>query len=254
MYNRNISSSSKIQRVPENPLQSETVENLRQAQKTVESCGLLAKYSVYSEDADSEKQLPALPSESRKTKSLLKEDEGSRAASMKCRSITGPVFASLAQGHETTNRVPGKESTATIKKIPSRVETRTVKSSSSVESFRSTVSEQSLVQNLDFSHEIKEVESLRHAFRTALDILENLIERRMQDRKTEVYLAAKDLGTYLASGENEVGRVHKQNCLEFGMLYVRSWSEYREYLVHCNLTSCLFAQNRGNFNPSRCCS
>jgi hypothetical protein len=144
----------------------------------------------------------------------------SRATTVKCRSVTGHVFANLAQGHETTNRRPGEESATTVEPKTTAAETRSVKSWSSVKSFKSAVSEQSIIQDFDFSHEIKEVKGLIHAFRMALDILGNLIERRIQDRKTEVYLAAKDLGASLASGEKEVGRTHKRNCVKFGKLYV----------------------------------
>lgn len=109
-------------------------------------------------------------------------------------------------------------------------ETNSLKSASSIESFKSAVSEQIIAQGFDFAHETKEIKGLLHAFGTALDILKNLIQRRIQDRRMEVYNVAKDLGISLASGEEEVRRSHKRNCLKLGKIYVLSWTNARESL------------------------
>jgi len=245
---RNISSSSKIQRAPDKPLQPETVENLRKAQEVVESCGLLPKYSAYPSKADTEKLLPASPMEGQTLEKIATfqqphkfpsdiqsfvaiptmSDESTNAK-VKCRTVTGPVFSSLARSHETSNRELEVESDKTVEPNTAAAKTKSVKSSSSVESFKSAVSEQSIVPKYDFSHEIKEVKELLHAFRSALDILGNLIERRIHDRKADVFIAAKNLGASLADGETQLDLEHKKYCRKHGIDYVQSWTDFRQY-------------------------
>jgi hypothetical protein len=247
---RNISSASKIQRAPDKPLQPETVENLRKAREIVESCGLLPKYSAYPDKANAEKLPPALSTEGPQTTQTLDKiatfqqppefspgiqsfvtiptvSHQSTNATVKCKTVTGPVFSSLAQSHGTSNRELGDESDIMVEPKTATAETKSVKSSSSVESFKSAVSEQSIMQKFDFSHEIKEVKELLGAFRSALDILGNLIERRIHAKQAEVYIAAKDLGASLAAGETQLDLEHKKYCGKHGIHYVRSWTDYR---------------------------
>lgn len=99
------------------------------------------------------------------------------------------------------------------------VEPKSIKSSSSTDSFKSAISLQEA--DLDIARQVKAVQAVLHAFRTALQILHNLIERRMPGKVGVIYIAAKNLQDSLHDQSEEVDRKHIANFKEDGQSYIQ---------------------------------
>jgi hypothetical protein len=109
-------------------------------------------------------------------------------------------------------------SPSTTRNETSDMESRSIKSSSSTESFKSAISLQEV--DLDIARQVKAVQALMHAFRTALQILYNLIESRMPDKSGEVYIAAKELQDSLYDRSKEINDKHLAKSKEYGQIYL----------------------------------
>jgi hypothetical protein len=282
MVRRNISSSSKIQRPAEKPLEPETLRTLKQAQEAVEAGEFLPKYTVHSEQV-------ILSSEGVELSSARYEI----SSQIQCSNIVGtpsaadgklfPTFSrgldsdrapfsnpfgvtqsfavlpSLDQGFppviaRDTEMTPVSTSTMQDLCRPgdrfqnansmnhergiSRDEkhstdtkmngspTRSLKSSSSTESFKSAMSLQE--EDLNLARKVKAVQSVMHAFRTALEILSNLVDRRIHDKHGELYLAAKKLEDSLDNGSKAIDRKHISNFKQHGQSYIQLFTEPRK--------------------------
>jgi hypothetical protein len=282
MVRRNISSSSKIQRPAEKPLEPETLKTLKQAQEAVEAGGFLPKYTVHSEQV-------VLSSEGVELSSIRYE----MRSQIQCSNIVGtssaasgkplPTFSrgidsdrtpfsnpfgvtqsfavlpSLDQGfppviasntemtpvststmqdlcrpgdrfqnaggmdHEREILKEGKHSTDTkMNGSP----TRSLKSSSSTESFKSAMSLQE--EDLNLARKVKAVQSIMHAFCTALEILSNLVDRRIHEKHGELYLAAKKLEDSLENGSKAIDCKHILHFKQHGQSYIQLFTEPRK--------------------------
>jgi hypothetical protein len=104
--------------------------------------------------------------------------------------------------------------------------TRSLKSSSSTESFKSAMSLQE--EDLNLARKVKAVQSIMHAFRTALEILNNLVDRRIHEKHGELYLAAKTLEDSLDNGSKAIDRKHISNFKQHGPSYIQLFTEPRK--------------------------
>jgi hypothetical protein len=129
-------------------------------------------------------------------------------------------------------------SPSTTRNETSDMESRSIKSSSSTESFKSAISLQEV--NLDIARQVKAVQALMHAFRTALQILHNLIERRMPDKSGAVYIAAKELQDSLHDRSKEINDKHLAKFKEYGQIYLgRFTTKGRGSLENAQILTCL---------------
>lgn len=201
----------------------------------MESCNFLPKYSSESDlTLNDEKSLQAkVIDEPRRLKSFAplndthsfialsgSHEPSDTAAKLVCKSTTGPLFAQL----NPANHEKADES-----------EFRSLKSVSSTESFKSAVSVQK--ELLDLAHEVKAVKSVLHAFRTALDTLDSLIERRIPNRDA-CYPAALQLKLTLFDGQKQVEDTHLGYCKKFGIHYVKKWKDAGKFKIHFTICCC----------------
>jgi hypothetical protein len=282
MVRRNISSSSKIQRPAEKPLEPETLRTLKQAQEAVEAGGLLPKYTLHSEQVvlssggvelsstryeissqiqcsnivgtsstTDEKPFPTLSRGLDSERSPFSNPFGVTQSFAVLPSLNQrfppviardtemtPVSTSTIQDpylprdrfqntdgtyHERKILKEGKHSTNTkMNGSP----TRSLKSSSSAESFKSAMSLQE--EDLNLARKVKAVQSVMHAFRTALEILNNLVDRRIHDRNGELYLAAKKLEDSLNNGSKAIDSRHISYFKQHGQSYIQLFTEPRK--------------------------
>jgi hypothetical protein len=68
-----------------------------------------------------------------------------------------------------------------------------------------------------------------HAFRTALQILRDLIERRIPHKDGEVYFAARDLEASLHEGSEAINDKHIGKFKEHGQSYLKSFTINRKF-------------------------
>lgn len=112
-----------------------------------------------------------------------------------------------------------------------RVSTKSLKSTPSVESFQTGVSVQVSVHELEGQKEArKEVEAVRsvlHAFKTALEVLHKLVEKRFLVEKLETYSTAKNLEKSLTDGETELKDTHELYCKLHGSRYLGAFTDPR---------------------------
>jgi len=281
MVLRNISSSSKIQRPAEKPLEPETLQTLKQAQEAVEAGGFLPKYTVHSEQF-------VLSSEGVELSSTRCEI----SSQIQCSNIVGTSsaadgkpFPTLSRGLDSDNTpfsnpfnvtqsfvvLPSLDqgfppviardtevtsvSTSTMRDLGrpgdrfqnaggmnhgrgilkewkhstdtkmNSSPTWSLKSSSSTESFKSAMSLQE--EDLNLARKVKAVQSVMHAFRTALEILNNLVDRRIHDKHGELYLAAKNLEDSLDNGSKAIDRKHISHFKQHGQSYIKLFTEPR---------------------------
>jgi hypothetical protein len=104
--------------------------------------------------------------------------------------------------------------------------TKSLKSTSSTESFKSAMSLQE--EDLNLARKVKAVQSVMHAFRTALEILDNLVDRRIHDKHGELYLAAKKLEDSLDNGGKAIDRKHISHFKQHGQSYIQLFTEPRK--------------------------
>ncbi|KAE8441461.1 hypothetical protein EG329_004954 [Mollisiaceae sp. DMI_Dod_QoI] len=262
----NISSTSKIQRPPEKPLQPETLLILQEAQKSIMAGGILTKYTVQSENivqvSEAGVHISKMHSEAHQVgpskvtappiskpskhlnqaglssnlfhattsfvvvppninsiSSIIKRDESStstiRSISTSERALDddSPPKNARSPCQDSSPQHPGKEFAAS----------RSLKSSSSVESFKSAMSVQE--HDLEIARKVKAVQSVMHAFRTAIQILGNLFERRISATGGELAMAAKELESTLNEGSTEVDRCHMNHFKKHGQVYLQLFDD-----------------------------
>jgi len=78
--------------------------------------------------------------------------------------------------------------------------------------------------DLDVARQVKAVQAVMHAFHTALQILDNLVERRMPTREGEVYDAATDLRNSLYRCSKEIDGRHIANFNGYGLVYIEKFN------------------------------
>jgi hypothetical protein len=234
---RNISSSSKIQRPPENPLQLETIMTLKNAQKTVEAANLLQKYGekaegIASAQADAGPQSnsyqdqhvdntePQTMFTSQFDQATSRSIEPNAQTSFNTFIIT-QSFALLPTQHQMASSSIADQERSPTTARNSDIRPKSIKSSSSTESFKSAISLQEA--DLEAACQIKAVQTLMHAFRTALQILENLIERRILCKDGDVYIAARDLYSSLHDRSKEIHSKHITNFRQLGQSYIEKF-------------------------------
>ncbi|KAH6691190.1 hypothetical protein BKA61DRAFT_663282 [Leptodontidium sp. MPI-SDFR-AT-0119] len=102
------------------------------------------------------------------------------------------------------------------------VDMKSVKSSSSVESFKSAKSIQE--EELEVARKVKAIQSVLHAFRSALEVLNILVERRIEDRRWDLYTSATQLQGCLVDGRENIDRRNISHFKRHGKDYVTSFS------------------------------
>lgn len=105
-----------------------------------------------------------------------------------------------------------------VSNCTSSIGLRSIESSSSTESFKSAISLQEL--DLEMARQVKVIQSLMHAFRTALQVLHSLIEKRMPSPIGQAYISAKGLQDSLRARSNETNEKHIEKFKEHGILYI----------------------------------
>ena len=100
---------------------------------------------------------------------------------------------------------------------------------SSSAKFQSALSLQD--EDITLALKVKAVQSVMHAFRTALEILNKLVERRMQDKDGEVYLAAQALKACLDEGSEDISDRHISHFRVHGIRYLEMFTERRKFLI-----------------------
>ncbi len=108
-------------------------------------------------------------------------------------------------------------------KVDHDTEMKSLKSSSSVESFKSAKSIQDA--ELDVARKVKAVQSVLHAFRTALQILDNLVERRLPDKSGDLYSSAKGLEEALDDGKDTIDRMHIGHFKQHRQKYLSTFTD-----------------------------
>lgn len=97
---------------------------------------------------------------------------------------------------------------------------RSVKSSSSMESFKSALSAQ---EEPPSSAEVfKAIQSVLHAFKTALQIHQALINNRIDKKDYALFSAAKAFEHSLAASLHKIERSHSENTCRFSKTYLES--------------------------------
>lgn len=225
-WNRNISSASKIQRSQDIDLQPETVQVLQNAQKAVAQGGFLPKYTTLSSQFATDLSEKALKSSSVHVKTTQNPHIMQSASRIKMADDFNTQFqqAINQQPIDTFNVfqsfvvMPSQlhQQEAMVSK---RVRSRSVRSTSSTESFKSAISVQE--EELELARKIKAVQSVMHAFTTSLEALENFIERRIRDRRTGVYVAAKSLQECLVNGGRDFDQKHVTHFKQHGQVYIQ---------------------------------
>ncbi|KAN0122065.1 hypothetical protein V8E51_000391 [Hyaloscypha variabilis] len=207
----NISSSSKIQRPPEKPLQPETIQTLREAQKAVEG-DFLPKYS---ENLDDQGTLQPISKTSPGQHQNVEANDGAYSNVL---SIAQSFVILPSTNQMAHNQAPEKNATDAYLDTA----TKSVKSSSSTESFKSAISMPQT--DIDVARQVKAIRAVIHAFQTALHVLENLIERRLPHREGEIYVTARALQNSLLDRRRELDDRHIANFKECGQLYIEKFN------------------------------
>jgi hypothetical protein len=232
---RNISSPSKIQRVPEKPLQPETIKGLELAVEAVEAGGFLPKYVAETECHGLREEQAYTSTISRKpskrdkvndsTSSLNNVHLPSSALSIKKCQPLGDMLQSFV----VIPNVREKNSSADIKRSSS-IE-------SLAESFKSAVSIQDI--DYDVARRIKGIQKIMHAFDTALEILENLIRRHLSTKDKELFTAAKELKRTLYKKSQDIDKTHIHHYRSLREDYLRAFTENRKFLDSYSDLLCL---------------
>ncbi|KAH7364706.1 hypothetical protein BKA65DRAFT_143372 [Rhexocercosporidium sp. MPI-PUGE-AT-0058] len=95
---------------------------------------------------------------------------------------------------------------------------KSLKSSSSVESFKSAKSIQE--EELEVARKVKSIQSVLHAFRSALEVLHILMERRIEDRRWDLYTSATQLKASLVDGRDHIDRRNIYHFKQHGTDYI----------------------------------
>lgn len=104
---------------------------------------------------------------------------------------------------------------------------KSLKSVSSTESFKSAISVQDA--DLDIARNVKAVQSVLHAFRTALQTLQIMVDRRLHARHGRIYHSAKHLESSLYQYSNEIERVHMGHFKVHGARYIDAFTNESKY-------------------------
>lgn len=263
----NISSTSKIQRPPERPLQPDTLRALQEASKSIMAGGILTKYTIRSEEIIQVSEKRVHMSTTQCMMEQLKPPNTFSALSTTAHSASGPPqlghsrppsrnfnarsfvalpphindIPSVVKREPLPTSIPRMISTSKkaldggkLQKSPSsphqvsssqqtpdndHAATRSLKSSSSAESFKSAISIQE--QDLEVARKVKAVQSIMHAFRTAIQILGNLIESRISDTDAKLFSAAEGLEQSLIMGSNKIEQHHINHLKQHGQAYLQ---------------------------------
>ncbi|KAK0108890.1 hypothetical protein ONS96_014931 [Cadophora gregata f. sp. sojae] len=107
---------------------------------------------------------------------------------------------------------------AQVIRSPVDTDKRSVKSSSSVESFKSAKSIQE--EDVEKARKIQAVQRVMHAFRSSLEVLNSLIERRIEDKRWDLYTSATHLKGCLVDGREHIDRRNISHFKQYGKDYV----------------------------------
>lgn len=141
------------------------------------------------------------------------------------------VFAKKSTSRKTVNEKssqPPEKSPALksshqkeIAQSPVDTDMKSVRSASSVESFKSARSIQE--EDMETARKIKAVQRVMHAFRSALDVLNSLVEKRIEDKRWDLYTLATHLKGCLVDGREHIDRRHIGHFKQHGKSYVSSF-------------------------------
>ncbi|RDL41867.1 uncharacterized protein BP5553_01846 [Venustampulla echinocandica] len=252
----NISSSSKIQRVHEQPLLPETIETLKDAQKAVESNVIVSRYAIpeklshYSEKGSqvfttqydvatthvsAQSNFIVLPSISayitKRNRTEPTKEVSSWAPNSTTNAASQPAASqSISQISSLGMKPPmAKGQCALPTTVSKRTSYRSLKSSSSVESFQSALSSQGT--STDIIDDVVAVQGVLHSFRTALETLNSFTQKRIPKKDNGLYPVVKDIERSLVDGEKGVSDTHKSHYKKHGLLYIQSFKDTDEYTL-----------------------
>ncbi|KIN03186.1 hypothetical protein OIDMADRAFT_52983 [Oidiodendron maius Zn] len=247
-----ISSSSKIQRSPERPLQHETIQTLSQAQEMAQTSsvsmhtirsdhilhslekgfGVDAELTQVQSSEDVEIRPRATQSDLTTSNTDRPQDDASHT-SLQDFSVTlkPPVLHEIAsssardiEGSSLISRFPTTNFITHQITLPAKGRKASLKSASSSDSFRSAVSVQE--SPVDVVYQVEAIYNVLHAFRTALQVLESLIESRLQKKEQDSHSIAKGLQDSLTEGEREIREAHDRSCKLHGPLYIQGFTDF----------------------------
>ncbi len=218
-------------------MHNDTLQTLREAQKAVEATGILPKYSNSSEAVEkrvgtgiqiTSVQFRSMPVQQSGVP-IQQSPKGCKATRQYHPTIqqTGAdKFAPFAIT-KTLAVLPSED--FEVSTITSRsIQAQSLKSSSSTESFKSAKSVQE--EDVGAAQNVKSIQSILHAFRTALQVLQTLIENRIREKEGQLFLAAKGLEGLLSEASEEIDQKHDILFRKFGQPYIRTFTGTRKLL------------------------
>jgi hypothetical protein len=197
---RNISSSSKLQRAPEVPLQPNTVQTLKEAYEAVRKSRFI---SVQATKPDSFVQVH-IEEKSRETRS---------SDGINCPSALAMHSNSILMFQRSPNAEEISPSSTPAAHPPG-----SLKSASSSDSFKSAVDEQE--PDIEI---VREVEGVLHAFRTALEVLEK-VKKRIDEEDKALRIEA-DMLTYSLMKGLDINQAHGYHHRRHGAAYLRAFRD-----------------------------
>ena len=133
------------------------------------------------------------------------------------------------EGSSLVSRFPATNFITHHMTLPAKGSKASLKSASSSDSFRSAVSVQE--SSIDVVYQVEAIYNVLHAFRTALQVLESLIESRLQKKEHDSHSVAKGLRDSLTEGEREIREAHDRNYKLYGPLYIQGFTDFRKSTV-----------------------
>jgi hypothetical protein len=197
---RNISSSSKLQRAPEVPLQPNTVQTLKEAHEAVRKSRFI---SVQATKPDSFVQVH-IEEKSRE----IRSSDG-----INCPSALAMHSNSILMFQRSPNAEEISPSSTPAVHPPG-----SLKSASSSDSFKSAVDEQE--PDIEI---VREVEGVLHAFRTALEVLEK-VKKRIDEEDKALRIEAYML-TYSLMKGLDINQAHGYHHRRHGAAYLRAFRD-----------------------------
>jgi hypothetical protein len=214
-------------------LQAETINILKDAQKAVETSEVVSRYTIQPEKVDHYShdrfQASATSSESfafQSCKSFVVLPPPSTEPSQNM--FYGPdISSSPSPTISSEPNVTAHQTTSLAATNVKGISARRMKPTPSVESFKSALSFQET--NNDIVNKIDAVQGILHAFKIALETLENLVQKRIKEKDEELWYAARTLKGSLIDGEEQIGSVHKMHYKDNGESYIKSFTGHREF-------------------------
>lgn len=229
-----ISSSSKMQRAPEKPLQTDTMDALLDAKRALETKSV----SLITREIND----VGLQNTTISIQEIAKVQPGAvNRPGMSGPAVGGFQDQSLSTQETGTENSKGFEASSKVStggwhhilnnfvlqpQIPTQLPAKVRDRSPSPRSVSSTESFQSAEEtNVDILQDIKAVQGVLHAFKFALEVLEKLVQKQVFREQGDTRIPAKHVNASLKRGERTVGQTHKSHYRSYGQQYIANFTE-----------------------------